>query len=83
VPWLRRLAAGLPIRIPGFDPGSAHVGLVMDEVAVRQVFPEYFGLPLLIYFHRLPITRKRTTTIATMTKMATTRTTVGILMTKM
>jgi hypothetical protein len=39
VPWLRRLAAGLPLRRPGFDPGSAHVGFVVDKVALGQVFP--------------------------------------------
>jgi hypothetical protein len=39
VPWLRRLAAGLPPRRPGFDPGSVHVGFVVDEVALGQVFP--------------------------------------------
>jgi hypothetical protein len=39
VPWLRRLAAGLPPRRPGFDPGSVHVGFVVDKVALGQVFP--------------------------------------------
>jgi hypothetical protein len=39
VPWLRRLAAGLPSRRPGFDPGSIHVGFVVDKVALGQVFP--------------------------------------------
>jgi hypothetical protein len=38
VPWLRRLAAGLPPRRPGFDPGSVHVGFVVDKVALGQVF---------------------------------------------
>jgi hypothetical protein len=38
-PWLRRLAAGLPPRRPGFDPGSVHVGYVVDKVALGQVFP--------------------------------------------
>jgi hypothetical protein len=53
VPWLRRLVAGLPPRRRGFDPGSVHVGFVMDKVALGQVFPrvlrfspEYFGFPL-------------------------------------
>jgi hypothetical protein len=40
VPWLRRLAAGLPPRRPGFDPGSAHVGFVVDKMALGQVFPQ-------------------------------------------
>jgi hypothetical protein len=39
VPWLRRLAAGLPPRRPGFDPGSVHVGFVVDKMALGQVFP--------------------------------------------
>jgi hypothetical protein len=39
VPWLRRLAAGLPPGRPGFDPGPVHVGFVVDKVALGQVFP--------------------------------------------
>jgi hypothetical protein len=39
VPWLRRLVAGLSPRRPGFDPGSVHVGFVVDKVALGQVFP--------------------------------------------
>jgi hypothetical protein len=39
VPWLRRLVVGLPPRRPGFDPGSVHVGFVVDKVALGQVFP--------------------------------------------
>jgi hypothetical protein len=39
VPWLRRLAAGLPPRRPGFDPGSVHVAFEVDKVALGQVFP--------------------------------------------
>jgi hypothetical protein len=38
VPWLGRLAAGLPPRRPGFDPGSVHVGFVVDKVTLGQVF---------------------------------------------
>jgi hypothetical protein len=38
VPWLRRLVACLPPRRPGFDPGSVHVGFVVDKVALGQVF---------------------------------------------
>jgi hypothetical protein len=37
-PWLRRLAAGLPERRPGFDPGSLHMGFVVHKVALGQVF---------------------------------------------
>jgi hypothetical protein len=44
VPCLRRLVAGLSPRRPGFDPGSVHVGLVVDEVAMGHIFPpEYLG----------------------------------------
>jgi hypothetical protein len=60
VSWLRRLAAGLPPRKPGFNPGSVHVGFVVDKVALGQVFPEFFSFPLSISFHRCSITRKRT-----------------------
>jgi hypothetical protein len=57
VPWLRRLVAGLPARRTRFDPGSIHVGLVVDKVALGQVFPpEYFGFPLSVSFHRCSIT---------------------------
>ena len=38
VPWLRRLVAGLPPLRHGFDPESVHVGFVVDEVALWQVF---------------------------------------------
>jgi hypothetical protein len=39
VPWLRRFVAGLSPRWPGFDPGSIHVGFMVDKVAVGQVSP--------------------------------------------
>jgi hypothetical protein len=41
----KRLAAGFPPRRPGFEPGSGHVGFVVDKVALGQVFSEYFGFP--------------------------------------
>jgi hypothetical protein len=46
VPWLRRLAAGLPPWRPGFDPGSVHVGFVVDKVALGQVFPRVLRFSL-------------------------------------
>jgi hypothetical protein len=46
VPQLRR-------RRPGFDPRSGHMGFVVDEVALGQVFSEYFGFPCQFSFHRL------------------------------
>jgi hypothetical protein len=39
VPWLMRLVSGLPPQKLGFDPGSVHVGFVVDKVALEQVFP--------------------------------------------
>jgi hypothetical protein len=45
VPWLRRLAAGLPPPTPGFDPGSVHVGFMVDKVALEQVFPRVLRFP--------------------------------------
>jgi hypothetical protein len=33
--------------------GSGHVGFVVDKVALRQVFSEYFGFPCLLAIHRL------------------------------
>ena len=36
---VRRLVAGLPPRRPGFNPGSAHVGFLVDKVALGEVFP--------------------------------------------
>jgi hypothetical protein len=38
-PRLRRLVAGLSPRRPGFNPGSVHVGFVVDKVALGQVPP--------------------------------------------
>jgi hypothetical protein len=38
VPWLRSLVTGLSPRRPGFAPGSIHVGFVVDNVALGQVF---------------------------------------------
>jgi hypothetical protein len=43
VPELRRLIAGFPQRRPKFEPRSGHVGFVVDKVALRQFFSEYFG----------------------------------------
>jgi hypothetical protein len=38
VPWLRRLVACLSPRRPGFDPGSVHVGFMVNKVVLGQVF---------------------------------------------
>jgi hypothetical protein len=49
-----------PLRRPGFDPGSVHVGSVMDKVAPGQVFlrvlrfsPVNFIPPVLHYTEKL------------------------------
>jgi hypothetical protein len=38
MPWLRQLVAGLSPQRPGFVPESVHMGFVLDEVALGQVF---------------------------------------------
>jgi hypothetical protein len=40
------------------NPRSVHVGFVVDKVSLGQVFPQYFGFPLSISFHRSSITCK-------------------------
>jgi hypothetical protein len=52
-PWLKRLVAGFPPRRPGLEPGSGQVGFVVDKVALRQVFSEYFGFPCQSSFHQI------------------------------
>jgi hypothetical protein len=51
-PHFKRLVAGFPPRRPGFKPGSSHVGFVVDNVALGQVFSEYFGFPCQSLFHQ-------------------------------
>jgi hypothetical protein len=53
VPKLRRLVAGFPPRRRGFKPRSFNVEFVVDKVALRQVFSEYFDLSYQFSFHRL------------------------------
>jgi hypothetical protein len=43
----------LPLWRPGLEPRSGHMGFVVDKVALRQVFSEYFGFPCQFLFHRL------------------------------
>jgi hypothetical protein len=50
---LRWLIAGFPPPRPGFDPESDDVGIVVDNVALGQVFSEYFGFPCQFLFHPL------------------------------
>jgi hypothetical protein len=42
---MERLVSGFPPRRPEFEPQFGHVGFVVDKVALRQVFSEYFGFP--------------------------------------
>jgi hypothetical protein len=56
MPWFRLLVAGLSPRRPESDPRSVHVGLVVDKVALGNVFirvlqfsPVNFIPPLLHY----------------------------------
>jgi hypothetical protein len=48
----QRLDPGFPPRRPGFAYGQ-HVGFVVDNAALGQVFSEYFGFPCQS-FHRFP-----------------------------
>jgi hypothetical protein len=45
--WPRHSSSGWSLAShrgdPGSNPGSSHVGFVVDKVAVGQVFSEYFG----------------------------------------
>jgi hypothetical protein len=43
VPQLRRLVTGFPPWWPGFKPRSGHIGLMVNKVALGQVFSEYFS----------------------------------------
>jgi hypothetical protein len=45
VPQLKRLDTGFPPRRPRFA-SRQHVGFVVDEAALGQVFSEYFGFPI-------------------------------------
>jgi hypothetical protein len=54
VPRLRRLVAGLSPRRPGLDPGSVHVGLVVDKVALGQVFPRVHRFFLVSFIPQVP-----------------------------
>jgi hypothetical protein len=42
-----------PPRRPGFEPGSGHVGFVVNKVAQGQVFSEYFAFPCQSSFYHL------------------------------
>jgi hypothetical protein len=46
VVWLRRSAANLTPRLPGFDLRSAHVGYMVDIVSLGQSFLRIHLFPL-------------------------------------
>jgi hypothetical protein len=52
VPQLKLLVPGFPPRQPGFKLGSSHVGVVVDKVALGQVFSEYLGFSCQSSFHQ-------------------------------
>jgi hypothetical protein len=64
VPWLRRLVAGLSPRRPGFDPRSSPCEIVVDKVALGQVFLRVVCFPLLISFHRCSIKVEKQKTLS-------------------
>jgi hypothetical protein len=49
----RAIVAGFPQRLPGLIPGHCHLGLVVDKVALGQVFSKYFSFPCQFSFHQL------------------------------
>jgi hypothetical protein len=46
-------SSGFPPRQPKFEPGSGHVGFVVEKVTLGQVFSEYFSFPCQFAFLRL------------------------------
>jgi hypothetical protein len=44
MPQLKRLVPGFPPQRPAFA-SRQHVGFVVDEAALGQVFSKYFGFP--------------------------------------
>jgi hypothetical protein len=46
---------GFPPWRPMFSPRPVHVGFVVDEVAMGQIFYEYFSFPLTLSFHQCSI----------------------------
>jgi hypothetical protein len=55
MPLLRRLVAGFPQRRLGFDLRPGHVGFVVENVPMGQVFSEYFGFRYQYSFHQCSI----------------------------
>jgi hypothetical protein len=44
-PELTGLVAGFPLRRPGFEPRSGHMGFVVDRMALGQVLSGYSCFP--------------------------------------
>jgi len=55
VPYIRRSVTGLSPGRPRFRLHLVHVGFVVDNVAMRQVFSDYFTSPLSISSHQCSI----------------------------
>jgi hypothetical protein len=53
MPQLKWLITGFTPWQPGFKPRSGHVGFVVDEMALGQIFSEDFGFPCQFSFHQL------------------------------
>jgi hypothetical protein len=45
VQWLRREVAGFPTQRSGFEPGSGHVGFMVDKAAMGQVLLRVLRFP--------------------------------------
>ena len=54
VPWLRRLVAGLSLRISGFDPRSVHMSFVVDRVELERYKLQYCSVPCQYHFTNVP-----------------------------
>jgi hypothetical protein len=50
---LKRLVADFSKWRPGFEPGSAQVGFMVDKVVLGQFFSEYFGFPCQSSFRQI------------------------------
>jgi hypothetical protein len=51
---VRAIAQAASPQLPTvFEPGSGYLGFMVDNVALVQVFSEYFGFPCQFKFHQL------------------------------
>jgi hypothetical protein len=55
IPWLRAIVNGLPPWRPSFDPGPAHVRILVDIVALGHFCPYVLCLLLSVPFHHCSI----------------------------